>query len=74
MKIEMKRGKDRYIVQDNGTFYLVDLFKSEATIAEPPDNPDIFLKFGMWYDAGKVDAQTLAEVKEALKNKRAMTD
>lgn len=70
MRIEMSRGSGRYIVQDNGTFYLVNLYKSNATKAEPPDSAEIFLKAGMWEDAGKVDAKTLAEVKEALKHIR----
>lgn len=70
MRIEMSRGKDRHIVQDNGIFYLVDLMKNEAIQAEPPDSADIFLKAGMWEDAGKVDSKTLAEIKEALKHKR----
>ena len=71
MKIEMSRGKDRHIVRDDdGTFYLVDLMYNEATRATPPDSPDIFLKAGMWYDAGKVDSKTLDEVKEAMKHKK----
>lgn len=69
MRIEMRRG-DMFIVQDNGAFYLVNLYKNNATKAEPPDSADIFLKAGMWEDAGKVDAKTLAEVKEALKHIR----
>lgn len=70
MRIEMSRGKDRYIVQDNGIFYLVNLIQNEAIQAEPPDSADIFLKAGLWDDAGKVDSKTLAEIKEALKHKR----
>ena len=66
MKIEMKRGKDRYIVSRDGAFYLVDLMRNEAIPATPPDKPDIFLKAGDWEDAGKVDRKTVDEIKEAL--------
>ena len=63
MRVEMARGEDRFIVSSNGRYYLVDLFRNQATEAA---TPDIFLKAGMWFDAGKVPPEKLAEIKEAM--------
>ena len=74
MKVELSRGSARYIVSQNGEYFLVDLYDNVAHKADPPDNPGIFLKAGMWYDAGKVDAKTIEEIKEALQNVKAPRD
>ena len=70
MKVEMSRGTGRYIVSQNGEYFLVDLYSNEATKATPPDNPGIFLKAGMWFDAGKLEPEAIAEIKEAMKNQK----
>ena len=74
MKVEMSRGTGRYIVSQNGEYFLVDLYSNEATKATPPDNPGIFLKAGMWFDAGKLEPEAIEEIKEALKNVKAPRD
>ena len=63
MRVEMTRGADRFIVSSNGRFYLVDLYENHAIEAA---DPGVFLKAGMWFDAGKVPPDKLAEIKEAM--------
>jgi len=46
MKIKFVRGQDIFIVEKDGKYYLVNLELESCSLAEPPNIPDMFLKFG----------------------------
>ena len=73
MKIIAARGNDRFIVEESGKYFLVDLMRGESTVARPPESPDIFLKSGGWLDVdeSKLTAKTREEINAAMKNRRA---
>ena len=45
-KIFSSRGLDIHVVEHLGKYYLVNLRAKKVILANPPDIPDMFLKFG----------------------------
>lgn len=45
------RRENQFIVEKDKKFYLVNLQTKKATLAEPPDKPDMFLRLGYFQDA-----------------------
>jgi len=64
MKIEFQRGSsDIFIVNNNGKYYLVNVNRGTCSLANPPELPSMFLKFGYFEDVNDI------YVKEATKEK-----
>lgn len=70
MKVLAHRGKDQFLVEQDGTFYMANLMYGEAIASTPPSDPAIFVKAGYWEDAVEVDDKTMAEIEEAMQHVR----
>lgn len=66
MKVIGQKGKYSFIVQDERGYFFVDIRYNEATLANPPDSYDCFLKSGYWEEAGEIDAKTMTRIAEAM--------
>lgn len=64
-KIVFKRGTTlgTLIVENKGVYYLVSMDTMMATKADPPNRPDMFLKFGYF------ESVELVEITEEVQNR-----
>lgn len=67
MKILMQRGDRIFLVEQTGTYYLVNLDRKQATKANPPDSPDMFLKLGYFEDVDSILLEEKDQVIDILK-------
>ena len=51
------RGPDIHIVEHLSKYYLINLRAKKVILADPPDIPDMFLKFG--YFEGPIENKTI---------------
>lgn len=58
MKVKFKRGQTQFVVEEAGSFFLVNISNGEVIEAKPHDKPDMFLKFGYFEEE---DTLTLTE-------------
>lgn len=70
LTIRMNKGTARFIVQEEDTFYLVDLYTRDATRAYPPNSADIFLRSSYFEDTDELTPAKLQKIQEAFKDKR----
>lgn len=66
MKVEFKRGEDTYIVEHNGQYYLVSIDAKKIAKADPPNRPDMFLKFGYFEEVDAVPVTVRNQILELL--------
>jgi hypothetical protein len=66
MKVEFVRGDNIFIVEKDGVFYIVNLITRKVEKADPPNMPDMFLKFGYFEDADELDPATMRNIESVL--------
>ena len=60
------RGDQAYIALYHKKYYLVNIFTGKALLANPPDTPDMFLKFGYFDEVEVVDIEVMFKIEAIL--------
>ena len=68
MEVIAKRGDRIFIVKQSSDFFLVNLDTKKAIKADPPDKPDMFLKFGYFDKVDTLSVSTRMDIITCLKN------
>jgi len=66
MKIVFSGGDRTYIVENNGTYYMVNIPWKRAMVASPSHAPDMFLRFGYWDYAENTSRKDIEAINEIL--------
>lgn len=67
MKILFEREGGAYIVEQGEKFYLVNAGTGRVEVADPPDTPAMFLKWGYFDAVKEVSISIREEIYQALK-------
>lgn len=67
MELIAKREGGTYIVKYNEEYYLINIFTRTKQLADPPDSPDMFLKFGYFENADEISVADKMKIEELIK-------